>query len=179
MEMIQLSANIFRIIAFGYSLFLIAMVPITRSITDWMKANSLLVPITGLVGTFFILGIILWFSQKLKKLSRYQIVLFVFLVGLYGTIFTTLHYPIECFHFINFSLLFIFFQNSIPENWPQIDHITWPIILTLFVGTIDEFIQAIIPNRHGEFGDLLYCAYAIVLGQLLHISLGYHLPKKA
>ena len=93
------------------------------------------------------------FTFKVRKISQYAWL--VICAGLY--VFLTIklnRYPEEATHLIEYGLLsyFIFSALQYETRDRTIYFIT--ILIVLFIGTIDEFIQWMTPKRYWDFRDI-------------------------
>lgn len=164
--------------AVSFSILILLMAFWTIAVLAWLDQFTLTEPITYTVSTLFLVSGLLFFWTRRKVLTLKHLASLAVIIGIYLAIFQTLHFPIEKFHFMNFSALAILFQLSIPDDWAPWEHYFWPAALTLFVGALDEFLQLWIPNRWGDSKDVGYCLASILLGILLHRSLGHRAGKK-
>ncbi len=170
---------LFRIAAVSFSILILLMAFWTRPVLSWLDQFALTQPITYAVSIVFLSFGFIFFWARRKVLTLFHFACLAIIITIYWAIFRTLFFPIEKFHFMNFSVLVILFQLSVPEDWAPWEHYFWPASLTLLVGALDEFLQLWIPNRWGDSKDVWYCLASIILGLALHLSIGFRLPKKS
>lgn len=93
------------------------------------------------------------FKYKIRKISQYTWL--VICAGLY--IFLTIKlnkYPEEAIHLIEFGLLSYFIFNALQYKIRDRAIYIITILMVLFIGTTDEFIQWMVPNRVWDFKDI-------------------------
>lgn len=77
---------------------------------------------------------------------------------------------VEKVHFVQFGLLaFLIYRARRPEGDASL--LWMPVLGVLLVGTLEEWVQWLVPSRTGEIKDVLLNTYAGVCGLLLSLSL--------
>ena len=94
-------------------------------------------------------------------------ILFLLILSIYTGFYFTLPIPLEEIHLINFSVLTLLYKKAF-ENSGRGQHIYWKaLVLTVFIGSLDEFIQKFIPGRFADWHDIGLCLIGALLGALL------------
>ncbi|MDP3298225.1 MAG: VanZ family protein [Thermodesulfovibrionia bacterium] len=135
-----------------------ATVPVARNLQVFVY-NSLGREFFTYTVLFFIfagLTILLYlfiFKLRIKKISQY---LWLFACGsvyVYYTIKLKEH-PEEAIHFLEYGLLSYFVFMALSRKIRDWTIYITSALLVLFVGTIDEFLQWMMPNRFWDFRDI-------------------------
>jgi VanZ family protein len=93
------------------------------------------------------------FKLKVKRISQY-VWLFI-CAGLYVYFIIQLdHNPEEAIHLIEYGLLSYFLFKALSHRIRDWTIYVTAVLFVLFIGTIDEFIQWIVPERYWDFRDV-------------------------
>ncbi|HPG29658.1 MAG TPA: carbohydrate-binding family 9-like protein [bacterium] len=162
---------------------------VIRSLSDYLDKNKVSIYIAGIIEkiiekkvsgydmigwiaalviviTLIILSLkILRSENKFKKFFW-----FILIFACYGYFMIGMEIPTEKLHFIEYGLLSIFILSALKESvFDKTIYLT-ACALTYLTGLIDETIQYFLPNRSGEFDDVLWNALACWLVILLIIK---------
>jgi len=137
---------------------ILATVPIARTVQhlvydtvgrEFFTYSVLFAVITALT----ILLFLFIFKLKVKKVSQY-IWLFI-CAGLYVHFtFQLKAHPEEAIHFLEYGLLSYFLLRALNQRIRDWTVYVTTVLFVLFVGTIDEFLQWMIPRRFFDFRDV-------------------------
>ncbi len=99
------------------------------------------------------------FKLKVKRISQY-VWLFI-CAGLYVYVTIELRkYPEEAIHLLEYGLLSYFLFKALSHRIRDWTIYVTAVLFVLFIGTIDEFLQWIIPGRYWGFEDIRLNALA-------------------
>jgi VanZ family protein len=116
---------------------------------EYFTFAVLFVVISGLLATLYFLI----FKFRVKNVSQYIWLVISCSIYIYFT-FQLKKHPEEAVHLIEYSLLTYFIFKALSyriRDWTV--YIT-PILLVAFAGTIDEFIQWLLPSRVWDYKDI-------------------------
>lgn len=140
------------------SIGIFATVPAARSIQRYVY-NTVGREFFTYIVLFFVgagLVILLYlflFKLKIKRVSQY-IWLFI-CVGLYIYFIMQLKaHPEEAIHFLEYGLLSYFLFKALSKKVHDPTIYITAVLFVLFVGTTDEFIQWMMPERYWDFSDI-------------------------
>jgi VanZ family protein len=133
-------------------------IPVARSIQKFISHTigrefftyfAVFIVICGLAVLFYLFI----FKFKVREISQY--VWLVLCAGIY--IFFTIKlntYPEEAIHLIEYGLLSYFVFKALSHRVHDWTIYITTILIVLFIGTTDEFIQWMIPKRYWDFRDV-------------------------
>lgn len=141
------------------SFIIFLVVPFTRTLEQFIS-NTIggifftWIALIGIIFGFVVLG---WLAHKTRQQwekKQYYWIFIVFLLYLSITIYLSLRSPEEAIHLIEYSLLtFLLFKALTLQNQDKMV-IGSTINLVFLVGTLDEFLQWITPERFWDFRDV-------------------------
>jgi len=102
-----------------------------------------------------------------KRYSVNQYLWFSFISCLYGLVIYVLELPEEQFHFIEYGILSVLIYVALTHDIDNKSTYYLAAIIVFVLGTIDEAIQWILPNRFFDIRDLVMNGIAGMLPQLL------------
>jgi VanZ family protein len=93
------------------------------------------------------------FKLKIKSISQYIFILVC--SGLYAYFTIKLRrYPEEAIHLLEYGLLSYFIFKALSHRIQDWTVYITALLFALFIGTLDEFIQWIMPRRYWGYGDI-------------------------
>lgn len=112
-----------------------------------------------------LVGIIITIHAFKGKLSKVDIILWLSVLLLLSMVFLRLGLP-ERSHLIEYSVLAVLIHSALLERRNQIPTLWNPallaIILTIFLGILDELLQLVNPHRVFDFNDIIFNSIAAV-----------------
>ncbi len=154
-----------------FSLIVFLTLPFGPYIRDWLYDTFgkwfviyfvAAVLLAGVVTTIVIL------YGRRRRLSLAQIVWFVIIGYLYWrALRRTFAIPIEAVHFVEYGILSILVYRAFRERYRESFVFLCSFLVTYAIGMTDELIQWMLPDRVGEFWDVLLNAVSGGLVQLL------------
>lgn len=123
-----------------------------------------------------IVGIIIIIHSFKGKLSKADIILWLSLLLMISMVFLRLGLP-ERSHLIEYSVLAVLIHSALLERRNQIPT-TWSpsllaIILTMFLGIVDELLQLVVPHRVFDFNDIIFNSIAAVFAVGLRVIVDF------
>lgn len=121
---------------------------------------------TFLIGLFLVLATIV--AMALKSRPRgIEIGVILGIAAVYLLVFLRMAVPAERSHLIEYGVLAVFVYQALLERRSQGRRVPVPalvaLLVTAFLGLLDESIQALLPNRHYEIVDVGFNALAALM----------------
>ncbi len=145
------SLSNYWLVVWGYVLIIYLSLPFTPTLLSRLYRhfgkNGLEILFLGL-SIFFLSGVYFFFKNSSLLATSLAIALSVIILSL-ASFFLKL--PGERIHFIEYAILGILIRRACRLSvWPS-----WLALVFVFaVGVLDEFVQALLPNRVGELKDI-------------------------
>ena len=141
-----------------YALLIFFTIPVTRKIQGFISASVgrefftyYVISVVGCGLAVFLYFFI--FKLKIKNISQY--VWIVVCAGLYIYFTVRLRrFPEEATHLIEYGLLSYFVFKALSHRVHDWTVYITTILIVSFVGTIDEFLQWMMPGRYWDFKDV-------------------------
>lgn len=154
-------------LAMGWTLVIYATLYPVRPVCEFLKKT---IPFDLWVNIFLVAclsGIVMLFFRKYKVTDflRYVLLLIVFSGYVYGL--TTITYPEEKIHFIEYGLLAYLIFRALRLDHGARAAYAGAFALTAVLGWGDEGIQHLLPNRYYQTSDVVLNAVSGLLGLIL------------
>lgn len=141
-----------------------ATIPVARDIQQFISGTtgreffSHLVIASVCIATGILLYIFV-FRLKVREAQRYFWIILCAFLYLYFTVRYTKH-PEEAIHFLEYGLLSYFLFKALNNKIKDPTVYITALMFVIFIGTMDEFIQWIIPKRFWDWRDVGFNALA-------------------
>ena len=134
---------------------------------SWLLQHQLIDPFIALFAVPF-LGTVIFFAYKRWKLIQPKRRLVLGLASLlYGAAYFPLSYHLERLHILNFSFMGIIMYKTFSPFMKLRQAAGLALVITITIGSIDEFLQRWVPGRSSNLHDVLLCVQAAFLGVAL------------
>lgn len=135
------------------------MIPHARSVQKFVYDNygkNLFGYLVLIIVVLCLIGGILYLTRNTARgVSVRNYLWLVGVAGVYGYVTLKLwKHPEEAIHFLEYGLLSFLFHRALRHHVHDVTIYFTASFIVLFVGTIDEIIQFIIPSRVGDFRDV-------------------------
>ncbi len=161
-----------------YVLFIYLTLPVMRPVLNFMKAHlgSRFDLLTDASLIVIMAGLALMMIRSRISWKQYILAFVVFCI--YGICLKVLKIPEERIHLLEYGLLSFLVFRIYPSDWSYMFRY-WQTFLTVsFIGTLDEIIQYLIPNRVGDVRDIGLNIVSGLLGLVLTAILLQKSAKK-
>lgn len=143
---------------FAFASFIMAAVPVTRAIQRYVydllgKEFFMFFAVLFVVAA---LAALLWlfaFRFRIRQLSQYLWVLLCTALYLYFIISLN-KYPEEAIHLLEYGILSFFVFNALRYRIRDATLYVTSFFFVLLFGTLDEFLQWLMPGRYWDFRDI-------------------------
>ncbi len=166
--MLNLKTNKARIIlVISYVALIYLTLPIMRPVLNFLKAHlgSRFDLLTDIVLIAVMAGLSLMLIKS--KISWKQWILALIVFCLYGYGLNILKIPEERIHLLEYGLLSFLVFRVYPAEWSFLFSCWQTFLIVSFIGTLDEIIQYLIPNRVGDVRDIMLNIVSGLLGLIL------------
>ena len=145
------------------TLSIYATIPIARPIGTFLRKQGVLNLLVNLsTSAFFVIFLIFLTKKHIRNFGTYFLaVLWIFV---YYAALGTIHIPEEKVHFIEYSALSLLIFRALRLDHPEGKSYFFTLILTGFLGWIDEGIQYLTPGRYYDLRDVAFNFCGGVLG---------------
>jgi hypothetical protein len=153
-----------------WSLFILATVPFARTIQRlvsqrWGRESFLDFTLGAIVVLTVALAIYLWRSPK--RLTGTQVLWLVGVLAVYFYTAARLKTPEEALHFLEYGVLGLLVFRALSHTMRDSAIYPAAVLVCTLVGTIDELLQWITPQRYWEFRDVGLNALSAALAQVV------------
>lgn len=160
-------------LTFTVAIFILASAPWARPVLNWLKANLGLGMLKLLIIAFFLIagaGFVFLIRLWTRPPRKIALIIILFLAGLFYS-FTISAYPEERIHLMEYGALGLLACASLKGKQEGRWKWLWiPLIFVVAVGALDEIFQWILPNRVGDFRDLIFNFLGSVWGVGLYLA---------
>jgi len=166
--MLNLKTNKGKIaLVISYVALIYLTLPVMRPVLNFLKAHlgSRFDLLTDLVIIAAMSGLALIFLKSKITWKQWLLALIVF--GLYGYGLRVLRIPEERIHLLEYGLLSFLVFRVRSADWSALFAYWQTFLIVSFIGTLDEIIQYIIPNRVGDIRDIILNIVSGLLGLVL------------
>lgn len=148
-----------------------ATLPVMRPLLNFLKGNlgEIFSPAVYVLLCLVALGIIVLFLMQGRGWK--SLVLLVGILGITAYLLTSIKYPEERIHFVEYAVLGVLLYFALREKIQGRRVLFCIPVVIFFVGLGDELIQGILPNRVYDFRDVLMNLAGGILGELILITL--------
>ncbi len=153
------------------SAIIFATIPVARSAQKFVYNTvgkeffTYFVVLAVITGTALLLYFFV-FKLKVKQRSQYIWILICAGLYLYNTFRIDKH-PEEAIHFLEYGILSYFIFRALSYSVRDTTVYISALLIASFVGTMDEFLQWIMPNRFWDFRDIglnIFASSVLLLG---------------
>ncbi|MBN2054387.1 VanZ family protein [bacterium] len=144
----------------------LGIMPKARTLLTTRFGDGLYAPLYVLIGAGLILAG--WYTLRgVRRNGPASCAVFVVLAGTYLWLMLRLDIVVERVHFLEYGLLSLFFLRLLLFYVRSPIMYAWCVLLTFLAGLGDETIQWLLPNRVGEYRDILINGQAALLVHLI------------
>ena len=157
------------LLVFLWSLFILATIPFARTIqrfvaARWGRESFVVFTLGAIVVLTVALSIYLWRSPK--RLGGAQVLWLVGVLAVYFYTATRLKAPEEALHFLEYGVLGVLAFRALSHTMRDSAIYPAAVLICALVGTIDEILQWITPQRYWEFRDVGLNVLSAALAQI-------------
>lgn len=152
------------------TLWLWLTVGYVRVISDALRTRGLLARSLWALTFVFATGVVYqWLRQSRGRFSWGGLVALLVCFGLYGWSMVTLVVdPVERIHFLQIGLVTFLYHRAFRNLWPESRWVSGLAFLAgALVGTIEEFLQKLCPNRVFDWRDVRMNIYSTILAVIM------------
>jgi hypothetical protein len=171
------------LLACAVSAVVVLSAPFNRDIRDFIRTNfpnKFVVVVASVVGVTIALAIVAALVRiRDRRVLRYGAIASALALGVSYSLWNAVGIAetdaVERFHFVEFGLITLLFYRA----WRRVGDASLfvlPVLASVVVGTVEEWVQWFIPGRVGDVRDVFLNGVAIVCGLLF--SLGLDPPAK-
>lgn len=132
---------------------------IARPLSNVLRESGLL-EVFFIVGTLLVIATILVPGLKSQRPDKVDIGIILGVVAVYVMVLVRIEIPEERTHLIEYSIVATFIYQALTERKSQGSKVLFPellaILATAVAGTVDEFIQLLLPSRVFDIRDILF-----------------------
>ena len=163
-----------KLFTLSYTLFLFSLAFLTLPLSDYLKSRGLYGPAIAGVLLAFAGGALAAVARRIKQpgWTWTRIILLFAIAAVYFLLYRHAEYEIEKVHLAVYSLLPIlylksFFSGQSKWNWLKAG------FTAVVIGCIDEGLQAFVPGRFCQAGDMIFNVSAGILGLAFFAGLSH------
>lgn len=154
----------YGLMAFGQTIFTFAFPWISSPLASWLFQQKLMNWFIASFSVPFFTAVLFLAYKRWHLIQPKRKILLTSAALLYCAAYFPLSYAPEKLHILNFSFMGIVFYKFFSPLMRVKRAIVRALLITIFIGTIDEFIQKWIPGRGASVHDVLLCVEAAFLG---------------
>ena len=155
---------IYGSLALGHVIFSFAFPWISSPLASWLFNHHLMGWFIVSFSVPFFTTVIFFSYKKWALIQPRRKIILACTVFLYCAAYFPLSYAPEKLHILNFSVMGIIFYKLFSPLMRVKRAIARSLLMTILVGTLDEFLQKWIVGRSSNFHDVFLCIEAAFLG---------------
>ena len=141
--------------AAAWAALVLAMVPLVRPLQRWVAANLG----SATFGWAVVLAIVtttVWLMIRFPAATRLGVAATILATATLALAWTASLWqrPEEAVHLVQYGVLAVLVQRALRERHPDLTAYPSAVLLTLFVGIVDEVIQWMVPGRFWDLRDV-------------------------
>lgn len=154
----------YGLLALGQVIFSFAFPWISSPLASWLFQQNLMGWFIASFSVPFFTVVIFLSYKKWHLIQPKRKIILTCAALLYCAAYFPLSYAPEKLHILNFSFMGIIFYKFFSPLMRVKRAIVRALLITILVGTLDEFIQKWVPGRGASVHDVLLCIEAAFLG---------------
>jgi VanZ family protein len=144
----------------------LGIMPTIRKVLSRRFGAAIYWPVYGLIALFLLI-VLVRVLLRLRRAGPLSAVVSLLVCGAYAWSLASLEIPVERFHYLEYGLLTLTVFQALRRHIPNQLVFFWGTAIVFLIGVGDETIQWWLPQRVGEYRDVLINGQASLLVQVL------------
>ncbi len=155
---------LYGLLALGHVLFSFAFPWISAPLASWLFKRQLMGWFIASFSVPFFITVLFFAYKKWALIQPKRKIILACAALLYCASYFTLSYAPEKLHILNFSVMAIIFYKFLSPLMTVKRAVVRSLLITILVGTLDEFLQKWVVGRSSNLHDVFLCVKAAFLG---------------